>query len=335
MTDDQFTPEEQDLIRRLREEIKPQIDPAARHAIRERMIAEFRTLIAQTPAPEPRPLFRPAPVLAAVAALVLVAVVVAQITRQPAQTSETLTPQTQIVVAPSDTAQPGMTPESPTRTPEPATPTRTPTLVPPTVTVVSLPSATNTPTITVTQEMAIIVEGPISAIHDNVLTVYDLSVEVAPGHPILSLLEVGDFVRVEGVYESGGVVIADVVSNMDEIMVVDSETATVNLEGPVESINDNKLVVNGIPVELDPDDPILDSLQIGNFVSIQGNFERSGTAVVLVVVNVQVITDVDVIQSDCWYHDSGMGMGHWHCDGMGMGMGSAMGMGGMGMGMGN
>jgi hypothetical protein len=332
MTDEQFTPEEQDLIRRLREEIEPQIDPAARHAIRERMIAEFRTLIAQPPAPEPRPLFRPAPVLAAAAALVLAAVVVAQITRQPTQTSETLTPQTQIVVVLSDTAQPGVTPESPTRTPKPATPTRTPTLVPPTVTVVPLPSATNTPTITVTQEMAIIVEGPISAIHDNVLTVYDLSVEVAPGHPILSLLEVGDFVRVEGVYESGGVVIADVVSNMDEIMVVDSETATVNLEGPVESINDNKIVVNGIPVELDPDDPILDSLQIGNFVSIQGNFERSGAAVVLVVVNVQVITDVEVIQSDCWYHDTGMGMGHWHCDGMGMGMGSAMGMGGMGMG---
>ncbi|HLV36593.1 MAG TPA: hypothetical protein VKY59_15830, partial [Spirillospora sp.] len=142
MTDERFTPEEQDLIRRLREEIKPQLDPAARHAIRERMISEFRTLIAQPPPPEPRPLFRPAPVLAAAAALVLVVIVVAQIVRQPVQTSETLTPQTQIMAVPSDTVQPSMTPEPPTQTVEPATPTHTPTPVPPTMTVTPLPSAT-------------------------------------------------------------------------------------------------------------------------------------------------------------------------------------------------
>src|SRR5690606_32704614 len=169
-----------------------------------------------------------------------------------------------------------------------------------------------------TQETTIIVEGPVSAINGNTLTVYDLEVEVAPGHPILSLLEVGDFVRVEGAYQTGGVVVASIVGNLDDVTVVDGETATVNLEGPVEAIDDNQIVVNGITVELDPDDPILDRLQVGTFVSVQGNFEGSGSVIVLVVVNVTVINNVEVIEDDCWYHE-GMGMGHWHCDGMGMG----------------
>jgi hypothetical protein len=80
----------------------------------------------------------------------------------------------------------------------------------------------------------------------------------------------------------------------------------------------------------------LQSLEVGHFVTIQGNFQNSGATVILVVVNITVIHDVTVIETNCWYHDAGMGMGHWHCDGMGMGdpaMGmEAMGMEAMGMG---
>lgn len=325
MNGDQFSPEEQDLIRQLREQPRPQIDPAARAAIREHMIAEFRTVTA-TP-PVPRPVLRPVPILAAVAALVIVIIVIAQIANQPTQL---VTPPTQVAVVPSDTVQPTNTPEPPTITPTVALPSSTPTEIVPTT---AVPTATDVPIIpTATQETTIIIEGPVSAIHENTLTVYDLQVEVVPSHPILSLLEVGDFVRVEGAYEMGGTVTASIVGNLDDVTVVNGETATVNLEGPVESIDDNQIVVNGITVELDPNDPILDSLQVGNFVSVLGNFENNGTVVVLVVVNVTVINDVEVIEDDCWYHDGmGMGMGHWHCDGMGMGMGDAMGM-GMGMG---
>jgi hypothetical protein len=334
MSDERFSPEEQDLIRRLREEPRPQIDSAAREAIREHMIAEFRYVTATSPAP--RPIFRPVPVLAAVAALVIVVVIIAQITRQPAQL---VTPPTQVAIVNTD--QPTNTPEPPTITPTITLPSPTPTPIQATeiVPATHTPTATDIPiipSVPPTQETTIIVEGPVSAINGSVLTVYDLDVEVAPGHPILSLLEVGDFVRVEGAYESGGTVSASIVGNLDEVTVVDGETATVNLEGPVESIDENQVVVNGITVELDPDDPILDSLQVGSFVSVQGNFSGSGTTIVLIVVNVTVINDVEVIESDCWYHDDAMGMGHWHCDGMGMGMGDdGMGMGeAMGMGMG-
>jgi hypothetical protein len=341
MTNEPFSPEEQELIRRLREEARPQIDPAARDAIREHMIAEFRMVMAQPPAPAPRLLPRPAPMLAAAAALILVVVVIAQIARPPSPASETLTPPTQVAVVPSETPLPTHTPEPPTQTPQPATPTPTRTPIPPTAADTLMPTATPalptpdaavTPDASATMEMAIIVEGPISAIRDNVLTVYNLQVEIDPKHPILRLLEVGDPVRVEGMF-SGGVVMADVVGNMDEITIVDGKPATVNLEGPVESISGSQIVVNGITAQLGPDAP--GGLRVGDFVSVQGNFQNQNGVFVLVVVNVVIINDVTIIESNCWYHETGMGMGmgHWHCDGMGMGMGMGDAM-GMGMGMG-
>lgn len=326
MSDEQFSPEEQNFIRQLRE-ARPQIDPAARNAIREHMIAEFRYVTATPPAPRPR--LRLAPVLAAAAALAIVIFVIGQVVRPPTPLTEIPTPQTQIAIVPSDTIQPTYTAEPLSITPTVPLPSQTSTPVPATAMIPTTPAPSEMPIVpTTTQQITIVVEGPVSAINENVLIVYDLHVEVAPGHPILSLLEVGDFVRVEGEYPTGDAVVARIVSNLDDVTVVDGETATVNLEGPVESIDNNQIVVNGITVQLDADDPILDSLQVDDFVSVKGNFENDGTMIVLVVVNVTVINDVEVIEADCWYHADAMGMGHWHCDGMGMGMG----MGGMGMG---
>jgi hypothetical protein len=106
--------------------------------------------------------------------------------------------------------------------------------------------------------------------------------------------------------------------------------ASVGLEGTVEAIDNNILVVNNIKVQLDVDDPLLQTIQVGDFVSIEGDFQSAADMIVLLVINITVRTDVGEIESDCWYHE-GMGMGHWHCDGMGMG---GMGMGDEGMGMG-
>jgi hypothetical protein len=179
----------------------------------------------------------------------------------------------------------------------------------------------------------VVIEGPITDVADNVITVYDFSVEVPAQHPILKLIDVGDLVRVEGAFSSGAIV-ASVVSNISSTTVVDSSIeATVNLEGPVEAIAGNLVTINGIQVQLDPASPVLRTLQVGNFVSVQGDFQGSGTTIVLMVVSFTVINNVTIIENDCWYHDTGMGMGHWHCDGMGMGMGmGAMGMEAMGMG---
>lgn len=170
----------------------------------------------------------------------------------------------------------------------------------------------------------IVIEGPVINIVNNIITIYNFDVEVEPQHPLLTIIDIGDIIRVEGAFSSGNVIVATVVSNITSVTTVDNGgPATVGLEGPVESINGNLIVVNGISVELAPNDPLLQTVQVGTFVNVKGNFQRRGNLFVLVVVNVVVVHDVDYIDIYCWYHEGmGMGMGgHWHCDGMGMGMG--------------
>jgi hypothetical protein len=177
------------------------------------------------------------------------------------------------------------------------------------------------------------IEGPITSIVDNIVTIYNFRVEIEPQNPILQVIDVGDVLHVKGVQDSSGAIIASIVSNIPDAAIVNGSTATVGLDGPVEAINGNTIIVNSIPVQLAPDDSLLQTIQIGNFVSVQGNFELSDSKIVLVVVNIDVVTNT-IIQSNCSFHVDAMGMGHWHCDTMGMGMGDT-GMGdAMGMGMG-
>jgi hypothetical protein len=205
------------------------------------------------------------------------------------------------------------------------------------------PSVTPLPTLTPTAGAAtptatpapdvIVIEGPVINIINNIITIYDFDVEVEPENPILTIIDIGDIIRVEGALRGSNVIVATVVSNITAVNIVDNGgPATVGLEGPVESINGNIIVVNGVSVELGPNDPLLQTVQIGTFVNVWGNFHRRGNTYVLVVVNVVIINDIDIVDNDCWFHydGMGMGMGHWHCDGMGMGMGDP----GMGMGMG-
>jgi hypothetical protein len=209
--------------------------------------------------------------------------------------------------------------------------------VTPESTVEATPEVTPAASATPTGNTIIVVEGPIINIVNNIITIFDFDIEVEPQHPILNLIEIGDFIHVEGSFVNTGVIVATVVSNISNTTIV-SGGGTVGLEGPVESINGNIMVVNGITVQLAPDDPLLQTIQVGNFVSLQGDFQGSGSTIILVVINIVIINNVIVEGNPyCWWHEPGMGMGmgmgegHWHCDGMGMG---GMGMGEEGMGMG-
>src|SRR5690606_40178645 len=98
---------------------------------------------------------------------------------------------------------------------------------------------------------------PVINIVNNIITIYNFDVEVEPQHPLLTIIDIGDIVRVEGAYSGGNAIVATVVSNITSVTTVDSGgPATVGLEGPVESINGNLIVVNGIQVELAPTDPL-------------------------------------------------------------------------------
>lgn len=179
-----------------------------------------------------------------------------------------------------------------------------------------------------TSNIIIIIQGPIQAINGNILVVGGFTIRVAPDHPILGMLEEGDVVRVIGRLQSDGVVIALVIYT-----VIDgsSDEITVRVEGPIEAIEGNLVLVNGIWLWLDPANPILGLLQIGDFVSVEGYFGSHDGRVVLIVIHI-IILDITIVEQDCYWHEGmGMGMGHWHCS-MGMGMGMSV---GMGMGMGN
>jgi hypothetical protein len=218
------------------------------------------------------------------------------------------------------------------------------------------PQATATPTATVAPGNLIIIEGPVTSINMNVLTIRNVTVIVAPNNPVLNLIRVGDVIRVEGVGGPNGInaLVVNTVINTPNA----APGASVSVQGPIEAINGNIITVNGILIQLNPNDPRLNELEVGNFVDVQGNFVQVDNSFVLMSVNLAIINNSFVgIPPYCRWHGMS-GMGHWRCDGYwlyppgfwhcewrAMGMGRwecvepipAMGMsrmGGMGMGMG-
>jgi hypothetical protein len=214
------------------------------------------------------------------------------------------------------------------------------------------PEATEEP---IDEDAIIVIEGPVQNINVNIITIYNFNINVAPQNPVLNLIQIGDVVRVEGIPTGTGIINAIVVNTLVNAENAASD-ASVSVQGPVESISGNTIVVNGITVQLNPGDPQLQTLQIGDFIDVQGNFIFVNNTYVLTVVNIVIINNTFTgVPPYCVWHGMGMGMGHWRCDGywlyppgywycewrgMGMGMGRwhcppppGMGM-GMGMGMG-
>jgi hypothetical protein len=369
MNGDRFTPEEQALIDRLRHAPQPRLSPPAAQAIRQKMLAEF----AQSTMPAPQAdggmaLFTAARFALGLAAAVTVIVIIGLLlTGDTEDDLDTLSPPTQIAAQSSatGTTTPTATVATVTITPPPTEPaaviaaTDTP---PATTAATMIPSpteeptpaavveATDTPAPTATtsvamlpsptplpsEEPVIVIEGPVQRIDDDTITVFDMEIAVAPDHPILNLIDVGDTLRIEGAVGTGNTLSATVIDNLSAEV---TGEATVGLDGPVDSIEENIVIINGIDVAFDPDDPLLESLRVGDFLHVEGNFELREEQYRLVVVTVEIVSHVGGgLPPECYFEETGMGMGRWRCPpppGMGMG---AMGMGAMGMeamGMGN
>lgn len=330
MNDDQFSPTEQALIRRLQDAPQRQLSPRTFDAIRQKVLHELDHPAPFTSQGNNSALLSVRFVLALAAASTLI-VVIGFLLRYSSQNgSRVISPVPPTQVAVDNTVVPFVSP-TPVNTAHPTEetpPTEMPT--PSAVVIIateSQPEASDTPASPV--ETVVVIEGPVQSIDDTSITIYNVSIQVAPGHPMLNMISVGEMVRVEGILAEDNILHATVIDN---ILNGDTGDATVGLDGPVEAIEENTLTVNGIEVVLDPADPILQTLGIGDFLSVEGNFEIRDNEFVLVVITREIITPATIgAPPNCYYHDTGMGMGHWHCDGM-----SAMGMSGMeAMGMGN
>lgn len=101
-----------------------------------------------------------------------------------------------------------------------ATPTGTPATPTPT------PASTLTPAATDGGlPVIIVVEGPVTQININIITIYNINIEVDDDDPILTVIRVGDYVRVRGNVVSTGATIVIVAIN---IIVVDTDVVVVD-----------------------------------------------------------------------------------------------------------
>ncbi|MCZ7542533.1 MAG: hypothetical protein M5R40_02865 [Anaerolineae bacterium] len=134
---------------------------------------------------------------------------------------------------------------------------------------------------------AIVVEGPVTAIELNIIIINEIRIWLGPDDPLLTVIQIGDVLRVEGHYEEieGVVVLVAAV-----VLFVGPEV----IEGPVTEIRGNIVVINNIEIWLDPDDPLLLVIRIGDTLRIEGNYTvRRGRLVVVVVVLLFVFDDDD------------------------------------------
>ncbi|MFN8374696.1 MAG: hypothetical protein U0694_17675 [Anaerolineae bacterium] len=74
---------------------------------------------------------------------------------------------------------------------------------------------------------------------------------------------------------------------------------TIIIEGPVEEIDANIIVIYGFHIEVDPNDPILVIIQIGDVVRIEGDISPdSDGSTILIIAIVVIIVDIDVVVGD-------------------------------------
>lgn len=87
------------------------------------------------------------------------------------------------------------------------------------------PTATATPPVTL--ESVMVIEGPVSAINGNIITVFNMNIQVTAGDAVLTSIKIGDTLQVAGrvTVENGSLI---VVAMNITIVKVDSPAAAPN-----------------------------------------------------------------------------------------------------------
>lgn len=79
---------------------------------------------------------------------------------------------------------------------------------------------------------------------------------------------------------------------------------TIVIEGPVQAINVNIITIYNINIELDPNDPNLQIIQIGDILHIEGDTEELNGTIIIIAINVIIINvDVDPGTGEIWRDD--------------------------------
>lgn len=154
----------------------------------------------------------------------------------------------------------------------------------------------------------IVISGEVEAIGDNTVTMNSLTIDIS-GAEFDVELEVGVVIVIVINVPSDAVIIAIEINLPDNDQddddqdeddddqdddQDDNDDVIIVIEGPVESIDVNVIVVYGITIVLDGDTTVLGDLQIGDIVLIEGDGDFENGVLVVVVINITVI-EVEII----------------------------------------
>ena len=191
--ENQFTPEENDVIQQLRNDPRPKLKPRLVEAIRQEIFVEMdKSFPTSAKKPQPlRPITSPFGILVA-AAVIIVAVIVTIIVAAPKQQLPQMNPTvTRVIATPTLTSMPEANATAAT-TESTLTVSQTPTVIS-SGTATVMPSAPPTSTGDI-----IIMEGPVEQINVNIITIFSINIQVDANDPILTQVHVGDNLHVEG-----------------------------------------------------------------------------------------------------------------------------------------
>src|SRR5690606_34306347 len=110
---------------------------------------------------------------------------------------------------------------------------------------------------------------------------------------------------------SGHTNTATVSANYLDTPVTDSDSASYHIteedvdqpviiviEGPIQAININIITILGIDIEIDPNDPILLTIKVGDTIRVEGTPTSDGGRIIIVAVNITIINIVIVNPPD-------------------------------------
>jgi hypothetical protein len=81
---------------------------------------------------------------------------------------------------------------------------------------------------------------------------------------------------------------------------------TLVVEGPVQAINGNIVIIYDIEIAVDPNDPMLGIIQIGDVVHVDGNLIVDGSQMVIIAVNIDIVNiEVNVNEGGETWRDPG------------------------------
>jgi hypothetical protein len=158
-----------------------------------------------------------------------------------------------------------------------------------------IPNCAPTPTATATPApppLVIVIQGTVQAVNANIITIAGINVQVNADNPILSAIQIGTPLRVEGTAGSDANGQFLIVATMIAAAPADMPTQTIYVQGRVDMVNANVITIAGISIQIDPANPTLISIQPGDYVQINANIHLGGTSVALVATTVVVIVNV-------------------------------------------